>query len=56
LILCADGKVRIEQCRGLPPQQLKSASAAAFGWLVQERGLSLGYGRSGATLGRPSAL
>ena len=52
LVLGADGEVRVEQGRALPPHDLQQAAAASFGWLVNRPGLRHGDARKCQELGR----
>ena len=52
LVLGADGEVRIEQGRALPPQHLQEPATAALGRLVGRSRLRHGHARQGEKLGR----
>ena len=52
LVLGADGEMRIEQGRALPPQHLQQAAAAALGRLVGRPRLGHGHARKGEQLRR----
>ena len=52
LVLGADGEMRIEQGRPLPPQHLQQAAAAALGRLVGRLRLGHGHARQGQQLRR----